>query len=215
MNNNCLWLTHFQLIGFEQRIKLEHRGSTSNFCRLSDPLIAIAQLSWLIILRVDLRNPGFQSHGLVLSDSESFVRGDHAFASSGSVVCWLSIPNPAACQCCCLLVNHPNCHLGCVCPPILHMHQNLPLKMIALEVRNEKENVLRTTNSLIAHVALPVVLLKNISGVKPCLLPWCHEHGTAISEGRRKLWLVYPWNYWQPSCPNIFLYVISYIFNST
>jgi len=51
------------------------------------------------------------------------------------------------------------------------MHQNLPLKMIALEVRNEKENVLRTTNSLIAHVALPVVLLKNISGVKSCLLP--------------------------------------------
>jgi len=52
------------------------------------------------------------------------------------------------------------------------MHQNLLLKMIALEVRNEKEkNVLRTTNSLIAHVALPVVLLKNISGVKSCLLP--------------------------------------------
>lgn len=48
------------------------------------------------------------------------------------------------------------------------------------------------------------MLLKNIAWVKSCLLPWCHEHGTAISEGRRKLWLVYPWNYWQPSCPNIF-----------
>jgi len=72
--------------------------------------------------------------------------------------------------CCCLLVNHVNCHLGFVCPPFLHMHQNLLLKMIRLEVTTEKKNnVLKTTNSLIAHAALPVMLLINILGVKCCL----------------------------------------------
>lgn len=62
-----------------------------------------------------------------------------------------------------------NCHLGFVCPPFLHMHHNLLLKMmITLEVGTE-ENVPKTTNSLIAHVALPVMLLINIMGVKCCL----------------------------------------------
>jgi hypothetical protein len=44
------------------------------------------------------------------------------------------------------------------------------LKMITLEVTTEK-NVLKTTNSLIAHAALPVnvMLLINILGVKCCL----------------------------------------------
>jgi hypothetical protein len=34
------------------------------------------------------------------------------------------------------------------------------------------------------------------------LPPWCCDEdgtGTAISEDRRKLRFVYPWNYWQPS----------------
>jgi hypothetical protein len=44
--------------------------------------------------------------------------------------------------------------------------------MITLEVSKlqlKKKNVLKTTNSLIAHAALPVMLLINILGVKCCL----------------------------------------------